>query len=333
MNRYDAAARVHAESIIIDGLNVSDWQTPETFVHLQKGGLTAINATIAAWENFTETMDAIARWHYVTFKTHADSITHVKTVEDIQKAKADGKCGIIFGFQNCSPIEDDLRRLHIFRELGVRIIQISYNNASLAGSGYLDSPDYGLTTFGKDLIAECNRQGMLIDCSHVGYKSTMDTIQASNKPIAFTHVGPRAMCDHGRNKTDEQLKALAAKGGVAGAVALSSFLAAGDNATLSDFLDTVDYMVKLIGVDHVGIGCDFTVGWTAEICRKAFTGRNIDMEPRYQIPWPLRYPKGIENASDFPNITRGLLERSYTESDVKKIMGQNFLRLFQETWV
>jgi membrane dipeptidase len=160
----------------------------------------------------------------------------------------------------------------------------------------------------------------------------MDAVEVSTKPIAYTHAGPRAMCDHARNKTDEQLKALADKGGVVGAVAIGSFMAAGEEATFSDFLDTIDYMVDLIGVEHIGIGCDFTVGWTAEKCRWLFTGRNVDLEPHYQIPWPLIYPEGIKSPADFPNLTRGLLERGYSEEEVKKIMGQNFLRLFEETW-
>jgi len=160
----------------------------------------------------------------------------------------------------------------------------------------------------------------------------MDAIEASTKPIAITHTGPRAMCDHTRNKADEQLKALAAKGGVVGAFALCQFMARGEKATLSDFVDTVDYMVNLIGVDHVGIGCDFTLGWTAETCRWVFTGRNIDKDPHFQVSWPLLYPEGIQSAADFPNITRALLERGYGEFDVRKIMGENFLRLFQETW-
>ena len=330
MVHSDKAAKLHTESIIIDGLNISNWDSPDVFVKLRQGGLTTINATIAIWENFTEAPDNIARW-YLRFEKYADTIMPIKTAADIEKAKVEGKCGIIFGFQNSSPIEDDLRRLRIFHELGVRIIQITYNNSNFVGSGYLDSPDYGLTNFGIDFIAECNRLGIVIDCSHVGYKTTVDAIKASIKPIAFTHAGPRALCDHLRNKTDEQLEALAAKGGVVGANIWPTFLAAGNKATLSDFLDTVDYMVKLIGIDHVGIGSDFIEGQSREWLRWLFTGRNIDMEPRYQLGVPT-YPEGIRGPTDFPNLTRGLLERNYSERDVKKIMGENFLRLFREVW-
>ncbi len=331
MTQHDKATQLHTESIIIDCLNISNWQQPEVFANLCRGGLTAINATIAVWENFTETLDAIARW-YLRFERYADTIMPIKDITDIQRAKAGKKCGIIFGFQNSSPVEDDLRRLRLFHELGIRIIQITYNNSNFVGSGYVDSPDYGLTKFGVDFIAECNRLGILIDCSHVGYKTTMDAIDVSTKPIAFTHAGPRAMCDHPRNKTDEQLKALAAKGGVVGANAFPWFLAAGSQATLSDFLDTVDYMVKLIGIDHVGIGCDFIESQSREWFRWLFTGRNTDKVPDYQIDWPVTYPKGLQGAADFPSLTRALLQRGYSEPDVKKIMGKNFLCLFREVW-
>ncbi len=331
MTQHDKATQLHTESIIIDCLNISNWQQPEVFANLRRGGLTTINATIAVWENFTETLDAIACW-YLRFERYADTIIPIKDITDIQRAKTEKKCGIIFGFQNSSPVEDDLRRLSLLHELGVRIIQITYNNSNFVGSGYVDSPDYGLTKFGVDFIAECNRLGILIDCSHVGYKTTMDAIDASTKPIAFTHVGPRAMCDHPRNKTDEQLKALVAKGGVVGANAFPMFLAAGGQAIISDFLDTVDYMVKLIGIDHVGIGCDFTEGQSREWFRWLFTGRNTDKVPQYQVDWPVMYPKGLQGEADFPNLTRALLQRGYSETDVKKIMGENFLRLFREVW-
>jgi membrane dipeptidase len=331
MTQHDKATQLHAESIIIDCLNISNWQQPEVFANLRRGGLTVINATIAVWENFTETLDAIARW-YLRFERYADTIIPIKDITDIQRAKAEKKCGIIFGFQNSSPVEDDLRRLSLLHELGVRIIQITYNNSNFVGSGYVDSPDYGLTKFGVDFITECNRLGILIDCSHVGYKTTMDAIDASTKPIAFTHAGPRAMCDHPRNKTDEQLKALVTKGGVVGVNAFPWFLAAGSQATISDFLDTVNYMVKLIGIDHVGIGCDFIEGQSREWFRWLFTGRNTDKVPDYQIDWPVIYPKGLQGAADFPNLTRALLQRGYSETDVKKIMGENFLRLFREAW-
>ena len=338
MTNPDKAAQLHTESTIIDCLGVNNWNDPEVFAGIHRGGVTATNATIAVWENFTETIDNIARW-YPKFDKYANIIMPIKTVADIRKAKADGKSGIIFGFQNASPVEDDLRRLRVFHELGVRIIQITYNNSNLLGAGCAESPDYGLSIFGEHFIEECNRLGILIDLSHVGDRTVADAIEASEKPVAFTHVGPRTLFKHYRNKTDEQLKALAVKGGVVGANAYANFIATWKNSTLSDYLDTIDYLVHLIGVDHVGIASDFTTGQSAEWLRWLFTGRNTDAKVEYSKEFRTEgnvvvsyYPQGFQTAADFPNLTRALLERGYSEHDVKKIMGENFLRLFEEVW-
>ena len=341
MANPEKAAKLHKESIVIDCLNVSNWNDPEVFAGIHRGGVTASNATIAIWENFTETLDNIAQW-YLKFDKYADIIMPIKTVADIKKAKTTGKSGIIFGFQNSSPIEDDLRRLRVLHELGVRIIQLTYNNMNFVGAGYTESADYGLSRFGRDFILECNRLGILVDLSHVGDRTVMDAIEVTTKPIAFTHAGPRALFHHYRNKTDEQLKAVVAKGGMVGAVGVGNFMTAGKNATLADYLETIDYMVNLIGVDHLGIGPDFTTNQSSEWMQWLFTGRNTDA--RIEYPEATRiddddgivrtcYPKNFQTAADFPNLTEALLDRGYSETDAKKIMGENFLRLFQEVWV
>ena len=341
MNTPDKVTKLHDESLIIDCLNVSNWEDPEVFTDIHRGGLTAINATIAIWQNFVETLDVIARW-YLKFDKYSDILMPIKAVADIKTAKAKGKSGIIFGFQNACPIEDDLRRLRVLHELGLRIIQLTYNNSNLLGAGYSDSSDWGLTKFGRDFVRECNRLGILIDLSHVGDQTVMDAIEFSEKPVAFTHVGPRALFNHHRNKTDEQLKELAARGGVAGGVAETNFLSAWKKSTLSDYLDSIDYMVDLIGIDHVGIGCDFTNNQSANMLRWFFTGRNIDVKIEYPKEFRIEskdeivgphYPEGFQSAADFPKLTLGLQERGYREQDVKKIMGENFLRLFGEVWV
>jgi len=176
----------------------------------------------------------------------------------------------------------------------------------------------------------------------------MDTIEASTKPIAFTHAAPRALWNIQRNKTDEELKALVAKGGVVGACGYAHFLAQKEKATLSDFVDIIDYLVRLVGIEHVGIGMDFTQGQSRQWFQWMVRGRNIDRIPRLQAgsqeqgqDWlrtrfdpnfsPI-YPKGFVTPADFPNLTHALLQRDYSESDVQKIIGKNFLRLFGEVW-
>ena len=325
----ERSTALHAESIIVDGLNVSHW-SEEAFRHLKGGGLTAINATIAVHENFRETIENIGAWHRM-FEEYGSMITPAQSVDDIRRAKREGRTGIIFGFQSTDPIEKDLHLLSIFENLGVRIIQITYNERNYVGDGCLERIDCGLSYFGVEVIEEMNRLGILIDLSHVGYRTSMETIEASRQPVAFTHANPRALCDHPRNKTDEQIRAVVRKGGVIGANIFPTFLAAGSKATIDDFVDVIDYLVKLAGVDHVSIGTDFTEGQSRDWFRWLLTGKSKRGQIM-ELDLPIVNPKGIRTAAEFPNITHVLLARGYSEADTKKVMGENLLRLFETVW-
>lgn len=325
----DAGTTLHERAIIIDGLNVSHW-CQETFRQIWQGGLTAINATVAVHEGFRETIGHIADWT-LWFAEYEQWLMPARSFADIRRAKEAGRVGVIFGFQSTDPTEKDLRLLSIFHELGVRIVQITYNERNYVGDGCFEETDCGLSHFGREVIEELNRLGVLIDLSHVGYRTTMETIEASSQPVAFTHANPRALCDHVRNKTDEQLLAVARKGGVIGANIYPPFLAAGSEAKMSDFIDVIDYMVRLVGIDHVGIGTDFTAGQTEAWFHWLRLGKSR-RRALMQSDWPLVYPEGIRSAAEFPNITRALLARGYTEAHTRQIMGENFLRLFETVW-
>ncbi len=326
----DRGETLHKESIIIDGLEISRWDE-RIFRQMQQGGLTAVNATVVVLEGFRETVKNITHLHKLLDQYHS-MVMPIRTVEDIGHAKRLGKVGIILTFQNTSPIEEDLDLLRIFYELGVRVIQLCYMERNLVGDGCLERTDCGLSRFGLEVIEEMNRLGILIDLSHVGYRTTMETIEASKRPIAFTHANPRALCDHPRNKTDEQIKALVKRGGVIGANVFPPFLAAGSRATMKDVIEAVEYLVKLAGIDHVGIGTDFTEGQPDSYFAYMVTGRS-KKGPAMKLELPIVNPEGIRTAAEFPNLTKALLAHGYSESDVKKIMGENWLRLFSEVWV
>ena len=294
---------------------------------LHQGGVTAINATIAVWEDLNETVHGIARWHEY-FQQYDNIIMPVRSVADIKRAKESGKVGIIFGFQNVCPIEDDLNLMPVFKELGVRIMQPVFHYRNAVGDGCWERTNSGLSMFGIQIIETLNRLGILIDLSHAGHQTTMEAIEVSEKPVAFTHANPRALCDHPRTKTDEELMLLAQKGGVVGASSYPAFLASKGRATLADFLDVIDYLVKLLGVNHVAIGTDLVEGQPREF----FLGLRRGRKHSTPIELPVVFPEGFRSASDFPNITAGLLERGYSESDVARIMGGNLLRLFEEVW-
>lgn len=320
---------IHDSSIVIDCLEISKW-SKEVFRSMRRGGLTAVNCTICIHENFRQTIKNIIWWQRA-FKECNDLIMQVKTTDDIGTVKKMGKTGIIFGFQNISAIEDDLDLLTIFHELGVRVIQLTYMESNFAGQGCLERIDAGLTNFGIEVIEEMNRLGILIDLSHVGYRTAMEAIEVSKKPVAFTHANPKSLCDHSRNKPDDAIKAIAEKGGLIGATIFPVFLASGNESTIEDFIDVIDYLVEMVGVDHVAIGTDFTQNQPEAFFDWLLIGRS-KKGPALKLQHPLKNPQGIEVAADFPNITKALVLRGYSEPDIRKILGENAFCLFNKIW-
>jgi membrane dipeptidase len=208
-----------------------------------------------------------------------------------------------------------------------------YNARNLVGDGFLEPEDAGLSSFGREVVGELNRLGILIDLSHCGYRTTMEAIELSAAPAAVTHANTRALCDTPRNKSDEQLLALAARGGVVGVTAFPTTLPEG-RRTLEGVLDMVDYLVDLLGIDAVGLGLDHVEDQPREYF---MTGDRFGVDllfPEDYVPpeWPPEYPEGLRRIRDWPNLTEGLLRRGYAEADAEKVLGGNFLRLFGEVW-
>ena len=324
------------EAVVVDGLNVSNWDSPAVYDSLGASGVSAINATLATWEGFQETMDAIAAWP-ARFKKYGTAVTPARSVDDIVSAKGDGKVGVIFGFQNASPIENRLDRLGLFHALGVRIIQLTYHERNLLGNGCYERRDYGVSNFGADAIREMNRLGILIDLSHVGDRTTMDTIEMSEKPVACTHANARSYCDRNRNKADEALKLLAEKGGVVGSTCIITFLPEGADATVDSYVSAIDYLVEMIGIDHVGIGTDYTQDQPESFWRYIGSQQGTKFPASFTPPDAnyherVLYPKGLETPDKLPALADALAERGYEAEDVKKVLGGNWMRLFGEVW-
>ena len=287
MSANDSATALYNEAIVIDGLNVSNWDSPAVCQSLLSGGVTAINATVAIWQNYRETMDNIAAW-LVRFGADGSKWTQVTSVEDILQAKKDGKVGIILGWQNASPIENDLKRLALFHALGVRIIQLTYNERNLLGNGCYERKDEGLSTFGEDAVREMNRLGILIDLSHVGDRTTLEATELSEKPVACTHANARSFHNHVRNRTDEVFKPIAERGGVIGANAFPRFLRKAFESTLQDYIDAIDDLVDRVGVDHVGIGTDYVQDQPIEFFRRTSSWQGTNVRRGYQPTLPSR---------------------------------------------
>ena len=329
------AEQLYHESIVIDGLNVSNWDSPAVFDNLRAGNLTAISATVATWENFPQTMDHLTAWIH-RFRQR-DDILQVHTVADIYAAKKAGKTGIILSFQNASPIENNLDRLALFHALGVRVIQLTYHERNLLGNGCFERCDDGLSNFGVDAIRTMNQLGILIDLSHVGDRTTLETIDVSEKPVTVTHANARAYYDHPRNKQDEALKLLASKGGIVGTTPFCNFLPTRFDSTLEDYIDAVDDMVQRVGIDHVAVGTDSTHDQPLSFWHYIAAQQGTKY-PSTFAPSDLDYlnlsfqPKGLDTPAQFPNLAEALLRRGYSTADTVKILGGNWMRIFTEVW-
>jgi len=321
-------SKLHDQLIVIDGLNVSNFSRA-VFEDMRRGGVTAADCTSSVWENFTETMRNTAKWK-VWLRENADLITQVYTTEDIHRAKRENKTGIILGWQNSTGIEDRLDHLALFHELGLRIIQLTYNTQNLVGSGCYESRDGGLSDFGRDVLAEMNRLGILCDLSHVGPKTSEDAILASRQRVAYSHCLPAGLKVHPRNKSDEQLRFIAERGGFVGVTMFPPFLKAGASATVDDYVEAIEYVIDLCGEDCVGIGTDFTQDYDKAffdwITHDKGTGRKL-------IEFgEIINPEGMRTIGDFPNLTAAMERRGWPEGRIRKIMGENWLQLLGDVW-
>ena len=331
------ARSLYDEAVVIDALNVSNWDSDAVYESLNAGSVAAINATQATWEGYEETLDMIAKW-YVRFRERPDQILLVETVDDIHRAKREGKTGIIFGWQNTSPIENDLDRLALFHKLGVRIMQVTYHERNLLGDGCMERQDGGLTNFGIDAVKEMNRLGILLDLSHVGIATTQESIEVSEKPVAITHANAKSYFDHRRNKTDKAIKTMAEKGGVIGATCIRGFLRNTLTAQLDDYLDAIDHLVQMVGVDHVSLGTDHTQDQPEEFWKFIGGQQGTKYPSKFTppnggpLPWYDQYPDDLKTPDQLPVMSESLLNRGYSDEDVLKILGGNWLRLFGEVW-
>ena len=271
---------------------------------MRQGGVDAAFFAIdvtRAWKNhLSYALDAIGFFR-AEVETHADEIIIAKTAEDVRKAKAAGKLAAILVIENSDGVERSLNILKSLHHLGVRSIGLTHDPTSWAAAGNAETDSGGgLTRFGVQLVKEMNRLGMLVDVSHISERGFWDVLEIAERPVIASHSNCKALCGHPRNLTDEQIKRIAQNGGVIGATFVTWFI--DDNApSFSRYLDHIDHMVNLVGADHVGIGSDFDGGG-----------------------------EQLKDATEFPKITEGLLERGYSPASIRKILGENHLRVFAE---
>ncbi|MCG8692632.1 MAG: dipeptidase [Minwuiales bacterium] len=322
------------DRIIIDGLQYCKW-SPKIFRQLRDGGVTAVHVTICYWENFRETVANINQWNR-WFEEHADLIRPGRSADDVRRAKAEGKTAIVFGFQNCSPIEDDIGLVPVLHDLGARFMQLSYNNQSLLATGCYEAEDPGITRMGRQVIREMNRVGLVVDMSHSAERSTLEAMEISERPIAITHANPHAWMPALRNKSDTVLKALGESGGMLGLSLYPHHLRGKSDCTLEDFCAMVERTVELMGIERVGIGSDLCQDHGDEVVEWMRNGRwTRDLDygegSKDAAAWPAPVPWFNSNL-DFHGIAEGLKQRGFSDDAVDRIMGLNWLDFFERSF-
>ena len=318
---------IHSRSVVIDGLIISKWDK-SIREDMRRGGLTAANCTVSIWEGFAATVDNIMNMKQL-IRDNADLALQVRGVADIRRAKAEGKTGIILGFQNSYACEDNLGHVETFADLGVRIMQLCYNTQNLVGTGCYER-DSGLSGYGHELVAEMNRVGILVDLSHVGPLTSREAILASTQPVCYSHTLPAGLKQHPRNKSDEELKFIVEHGGFVGVTMFPPFLRRGIESTVHDYVEAFDYVINLVGEESVGIGTDFTQGYD-----KGFFDWITMDKGRYRKLTEfgtILNPEGIRTIGEFPNLTAAMESAGWPASRIEKIIGANWLRLYGEVW-
>ncbi|WP_417617529.1 dipeptidase [Oceanisphaera sp.] len=321
------AAELHKQAVVIDGLIIANWGR-ELFEDMRRGGLTAANCTVSVWEGFQDTVDNIAAFNRY-FQEHADLIRPVRTTADILKAKEEGRTGVILGFQNAHAFEDQLGYVEIFKQLGVGIVQMAYNTQNLVGTGCYER-DGGLSGFGREVVAEMNRVGIMCDLSHVGAQTSKEVILESGKPVCYSHCLPAGLKDHPRNKSDEELRFIADHGGFVGVTMFAPFLKNGINSTIDDYVEAIAYVMELVGEDSIGIGTDFTQGHDQNFFE--WLTHDKGYARRLTRFGEIINPEGIRTIGEFPNLTEALLRHGFSPRQVEKVMGGNWMRVLKDVW-
>ena len=318
----------------IDGLQYANW-SEKIFRQMREGDVDAVHVTIAYHENFRETVLNIERWNR-WFEAFPDLILHGRTAADIDTARASGRTAIFFGFQNPSPIEDDIGLVEIVHTLGARFMQLTYNNQSLLATGCYETEDSGITRMGREVIREMNRVGLVVDMSHSADRSTIEAAEISDRPIAVTHANPHDWCQARRNKKDDVIRAVTERGGMLGFSLYPHHLKDGSDCTLGSFCEMVARTAERFGVDHIALGSDLCQDQPDSVVEWMRTGRwtkGVDYgEGSASQPGFPEMPDWFRDNRDFGNIEKGLAEAGFDADDIGKIMGGNWYRFFTENF-
>ena len=315
----------------IDNLQYCNWSR-DIFLINREAGLNAIHVTLVYHEDYDEFLQRVKEWDRF-FEENSDLIFLGKTFEDITKAQSDNKTAIFFGFQNCSPIEDDINLIEKVHEHGCRFMQLTYNNQSLLATGCYEKNDSGVTNFGREAIKEMNRVGIVVDMSHSAEKSTLDAIEISEKPIAITHANPSFWHQALRNKSDFLLKKLSESGGILGLSLYSHHLKDGTNCKLENFCEMVAKTAEIMEVKNIGIGSDLCLNQpdsVVEWMRNGTWSKSTNYgEGSKKKPGFPKQPDWFLDARGFDNLENGLKKVGFNKQEVDGILGNNWFNFYK----
>jgi membrane dipeptidase len=323
--------RFHDETFVFDALSIAYVLEEKYTERCLAGGVNGTNVTFALEETWDKALRNIDT--YLTRIEKNPLLKLCTTADDLLAAKAAGKLGVIFGTQGATMLEDELWRLDLLVKMGLRFLGLAYTTANAFGDGCGEKRDAGLTYLGEELIALANELPVIVDLSHCGHRTRAEATAVARAPVC-THSNADGLRRNGRNTRDDTVIAMARKGGMIGVCGLPQSLSDG-TPTLDDLLDHLDYLVKLVGVEHVGLGLDYVESYQEQPTVVAPPSVVTWRTRRPDIFGPLAafgrqsYPLGIESVRKLPNLTQGLLDRGYGETDVSAILGGNWLRVFR----
>ena len=321
----------HTMNYKIDNLQYCKWSR-KIFEINRSAGLDAVHVTIVYHEDFDELKLEIKKWETL-FHENSDLIFPGKNFHDIDKANKENKTAIFFGFQNCSPIEDDIALVEKVYDLGCRFMQLTYNNQSLLATGCFENIDSGVTNFGKEVIKEMNRLGLVIDMSHSAEKSTIDAIDISQKPIAITHANPTFWHAAKRNKSEELLKILSKNEGMLGLSLYPHHLKDGTNCSLESFCEMVAKTADLMGTEKIGIGSDLCLNQPDTVVEWMRNGtwakaKNFGEGTKKNSGFP-KQPDWFIDARGFSNLESGLSKVGFNKNEISGVLGNNWFNFYK----
>ncbi|MBC57178.1 MAG: peptidase M19 [Confluentimicrobium sp.] len=317
--------------MLIDGLQCGDFRR-DIFEQLRDGGFTCVTNTLEFWGGAIDSLDAIGKWLDLE-RANSDIMTIVRSVADIKQADADSKVGILMGFQNSGMFQGRIRFPELFAQLGVRVVQLTYNIQNDVGGSCYEPSDSGLTRFGREIIGEMNKYGMMVDCSHVGERTTLDAIEASQKPVAVTHANAASLKPHPRNKSDKVLRALAANGGIMGLAIYRNITPEAACDTVDGWAEMMARTVDIAGIDHVGVGTDAghyvgtpELDWMRQGLWTRSEQYGAGSKVVAEMPPP---PSWLSDISKMGLLHDALTRRGFSAEEVHKLTAGNWLRVYE----